>query len=317
MSFFRLGRSRFVALAALAPTVAMCHTAVGGADLTPVNIIVIPSDTAGQVYYADALGMFKAAGLDVHVSTMTAVPPIISAVVSGAADIGFTTIGTAALGREKGLPVRLVAPGGLWNSVHPTAALVVAKDATEKSAGDFVGKTIGVPGIADLTYYGARAWLDRNGVDSSSVKFVEIPFPEMVPALKTHRVDGAIVAEPFLTIAKEDTRVVAAVNDAIADRFISTGWISSESWLNSHPAAAAAVARVLHQAAVWGNTHQQQSAAILLKYTKLSPTIAARMTRVDYATDMNAKLLAAPIDITARYSPAPSKLNPADLLWTP
>lgn len=308
-------RRFWIALTLAVTTAFALPIAVRSDGPTVVNVIVLPSDTAAQVYYAQELGLFKAAGLDVRITAMSAAPPIISAVASGAADVGFATISSASLARSRGLPIRVVAPAALWISARPTAQLVVAADSPLQKASDFSGKTIAVTGLADLTYYGARAWLDANGVDSNGIKFAELSFPEMLPALKTHRVDGAVIAEPFLRMSQTGGRAVAAVNDAIAPRFISTAWVASEPWLRAHPAAATALVRVLREAGAWGNAHHRESAAILLQYTKLTPEIATTMSRVEYATDLSAALLAPSMDVAAKYSKAPAQVAPADLLW--
>ena len=41
--------------------------------------------------------------------------------------------------------------------------------------------------------------LEKQGVDPSSVKLLEVPFPEMPAALKAGRVDAILASEPFLT----------------------------------------------------------------------------------------------------------------------
>jgi len=75
-----------------------------------INVISLPSDTAGTLYYADELGYFKAAGLDVKITDMTSSPPIVAAVASGAGDIGFSVVTSTAVAHERGIPVRFIAP---------------------------------------------------------------------------------------------------------------------------------------------------------------------------------------------------------------
>jgi NitT/TauT family transport system substrate-binding protein len=307
-----------VLAASLALLLASGRQRAQGAEPATVNLIDLPSDTGGEIYYAQDLGYFKAAGLDVHVTSMTSSPAIVSALVSGAADIGFSVVGSAALARERGIAVRFIAPGALWLTSAGTAQLVTAKDSPLRTAPDFNGKTIAVTGLADLTYYGTRAWLEKNGATIGSVKFVELPFPEMAAAVAQHRGDAAMIAEPFLTAAKPDTKIVAPVDDAIAPRFMSTGWIVSEAWLRTHADVATRFAAVMRQTAQWANAHHKESAEILMRYTKISPEVAATMGRVEYALTLDPKLLQPPLDIAAKYAPnTPPTVTAADLTWTP
>jgi NitT/TauT family transport system substrate-binding protein len=313
----RFVRSSVFAFFALALGAA-AGTPVRAATPLSINVISLPSDTAGTLYYADELGYFKAAGLDVHITDMTASPPIVAAVASGAADIGYSVVTSTAVAHERGIPVRFIAPGALWVTANGTAQLVVAKDSPLQSAASFNGKTIAVTGIADLTYYGTKAWLDRNGADTATVKWVELSFPEMAAAVAQHRVDGAMIAEPFLEAAKPTVKFVAAVDDAVAPRFLSTGWIATNVWIKAHPAEAAKFAEVMRQASQWANTHQKESAQILLKHTRITPETAATMSRVEYATTLDPKLLQPSIDAAAKYSNTPMRVTPAvELIWKP
>jgi NitT/TauT family transport system substrate-binding protein len=289
---------------------------VAAAPLT-IKVISLPSDTAGTLYYADELGYFKAAGLDVHITDMTASPPIVAAVASGAGDIGFSVVSSTAVAHERGIPVRFIAPGAMWVTANGTAQLVVAKDSPLQSAASFNGKTIAVTGLADLTYYGTKAWLERNGGDTSTIKWVELSFPEMAAAVVQHRVDGAMIAEPFLEASKPQVKFIAPVDDAIAPRFMSTGWIASNDWIKAHPAEAAKFAEVIMKTAVWANAHKKESAQILLKHTRITPETAATMSRVEYATALDPKMMQPSIDAAAKYSSAPMRDTPAaELIWS-
>jgi NitT/TauT family transport system substrate-binding protein len=300
--------------------------ALGGFTTLPVraatpltiNVISLPSDTAGTLYYADELGYFKAAGLDVHITDMTASPPIVAAVASGAGDIGFSVVTSTAVAHERGIPVRFIAPGAMWVTANGTAQLVVAKDSPLQSGASFNGKTIAVTGLADLTYYGTKEWLDKNGADTSTIKWVELSFPEMAAAVAQHRVDGAMIAEPFLEAAKPLVKFVAPVDDAVAPRFMSTGWIATNDWIKGHPAEAAKFAAVMQRAAQWANTHQKESAQILLHHTKITPEVAATMSRVEYATTLDPKMVQPSIDTAAKYSSTPMRVTPAaEIIWRP
>ena len=61
--------------------------------------------------------------------------------------------------------------------------MLVAANPTVKSGKDLNGKTIGTPGLNTLGEYGVRAWVDANGGDSTTLRFVELPFPVMPAAL--------------------------------------------------------------------------------------------------------------------------------------
>jgi hypothetical protein len=67
---------------ALAAVVSLGGAPAVAADPVNINIVLIPSESAAQAYYAQDLGYFKAAGLNVTLTSMAASPPIIAAVSS-------------------------------------------------------------------------------------------------------------------------------------------------------------------------------------------------------------------------------------------
>ena len=73
------------------------------------------------------------------------------------------------------------------------------RDPTSSKTADLEDVTIAVntlKGLGEFTVYKA---IEEAGADPDSVKFVEVPFPDMPAALKNKRVDAVWVPEPFLT----------------------------------------------------------------------------------------------------------------------
>jgi NitT/TauT family transport system substrate-binding protein len=310
---------RRLAYALLAAALALGMPAAGraaDAPLASINLINLPSDNSAEVYYALELGYFKDAGLDVRITPMTNSGAIIAALAGGGGDIGNAVVGSVADARGKGIPVLFMAPAGLADAASPTAALVTAKDSPIKKAADLSGKTIAVSGLNDLTYFATRAWIDKNGGNSAAVKYLELPFPTMAAAVTTHRVDAAYIVEPFYAINEGELHLLARASEAVSPRYMATGWIATESWLQTHADLALRFGAAIHRTALWANTHRKESAAILLKYIKIDPAIAERMNRVPYAVALEPRLLQPAIDTAAKYTgQLPVSAN--SLIWAP
>jgi NitT/TauT family transport system substrate-binding protein len=308
---------KILALRGLALAVLLSLGAVPGVAADPVNvsIVLIPSESAAQAYYAQDLGYFKAAGINVTLTPMAASPPIIAAISSGAADIGNSVVGSVVAARSRGINVKFFAAAGLYSTTAPTARLLGLKGTGYHTGSDLNGKTIAVTGLADLTYYATKQWVEATGGNPNSMKFIELPEPEMLPALKEHRVDGANLIEPFIASAGDEVVSIAPVDDFVAKRFLATGWIASDAWLAAHADIAAKFAAVMKQTAVWANAHHAESAAILLKYTKLTPEIVAHMNRATYGTALEPALIQPVIDNAAKYGSFPRPVSAAELTW--
>ena len=207
-------------------------SATHAADLAVINLINLPSDNSAEIYYAQELGFFKDAGLDVRVTSMTNSGAIVAALAGGGGDIGNSVVGSVADARSKGIPILYIAPAGLYDAASPTAALVTIKDSPIKKAADLNGKVVAVSGLLDLTHFATRNWIDQNGGNSASVKFIELPFPAMAAAVVQHRVDAAYVIEPFYTAVTADLQILgraaaqrrAALSKPPAGLRWSRGW---------------------------------------------------------------------------------------------
>jgi NitT/TauT family transport system substrate-binding protein len=282
-----------------------------------VRIATLPLDASGSCFYADEQGFFKAAHLDAQIQTIANGGAIIAAVTSGAVEIGFTNLVSAATAYKRGVPLTIVAPGSLDLDDAPTSALVVPASSAIQTARDFDGKTVAVNGIKNITQIAAMQWIDKNGGDSSKVKFVEMPFPPMIEALAAGRIDGAVVVEPFVAEAKRSSRLVADAFAAIGPRLLIGCWIASASWAKANPATIKAFASAMSRAAEWANGNRGASAVILERVGKLTPQTVAQMGRVRYATVARVAEMQPVIDVSAKYGLIPSAFPAQELLFIP
>jgi NitT/TauT family transport system substrate-binding protein len=275
-----------------------------GAQPAPVTLRVAATanDTYAEAYYAYDRGTFAKAGLDVQISTFTNGATVTQAVVGGSADIGISNVVQIATAVQKGIPIRYFAGGGLYTTDEPTTALVVAGSATIKDAKGFEGQTIGVSTLKDTSFIATKGWLLDHGADVTKINFIEMPFAVMGPALERGTVAGAVISEPSLSAARADgARIFAKSYDAIATKFLISGWFTTLDFAQKNPAALKAFARAIYATAAWANGHRPDSAAILAKYAKLDPAVAQRMTRCQYAEDLDPKLLQPGIDAAVRF----------------
>lgn len=280
-----------------------------------IRVAVVPGDISAQCWYAQDLGFFKQAGLNVDVSPIASGAAISSAVASGALDIGFSQTVSIALGHGRGLPFEIIAPANLNVASAPTAGILAVKsDSTIKTGKDFEGKTIAVGGIGNLTDIGVKYWIDTHGGDSTKVRFLELPLPQQADAVRAGRVDAATLDALGFASAGTPLRRLSATFDGASPNFIVAVWFSTHSWIAAHPVTLRKFIVAMTQAAVWGNTHRAKSAQIVAKHTGVSVTALQQATRVTYGTSLTAAALQPNIDISAKYGLLPATLNAEDLI---
>lgn len=281
----------------------LAMASAASAQVTTIHVVTPPVDSAAEVFFAKEMGFFAEHGLDVDIQPGTNGSAMASAVASDAVDIGYSDLVTLAKAYLKGIPFVAIAPAALWTSTAPVAGLVVLSTSPIKNAKDLSGKVIAIPGLATLAEYSPRAWIDQNGGDSSSVKFIEMPYSAMPAALTAERIDSAYISEPFLAVVKNNVRILGYAHNAVAKQFLQSAWFTTPQWARDHQDAVKRFAAAMRETAVWANQkrNQAKSAEILAKYTKIDPAVIAAMERAVFAERLTASSIQPAIDVSAKY----------------
>jgi NitT/TauT family transport system substrate-binding protein len=272
------------------------------------------ADTFGEGYYAADRGAFAAAGLNVEIMTFPNGAAQAAACAGGSIDVGLGEATELANGIAHGLPFAIFASGSLYNTAAPTTQLCIAANAPFRVAKDFEGQTIAVPVLTSLSSMAVKAWLVKNGADLTKVRFVELPLGAMPAAVARGTVAAAHVGEPFLSAAGTTVRRLAAPYDAVGKRFVISDWFATRSWLETNPVAMKRLAGVIYATARWANSHHDDSAPILAKYTKIDPAVIKKMRRVSYATSFEPQLIQPVLDAALTYGGLARQTEASELI---
>jgi NitT/TauT family transport system substrate-binding protein len=298
---------RLMALLALAASAALpsglAAQTPGAGQETTLKIAAPTNDTATSALYAAKAGLFKKAGLNVEIVPMSSGAAVAAAVAGGAIQIGNSSLITLIEAHAKHVPFTLVGTSGMIETDVPYAALVVKKDSPLKTARDLNGKTLASPALKDLNAISMAAWIDRNGGDSTTVHFVELSAPAISAAIVEGRVDAAVIGTPYLGEGLDNgtIRVFGKAFDAVARRFIHIAWFTTEDYATKNRDAIERFARVMHDAAVYCNAHQAETADLIVAFGKVDPKVAARMARVTFAEYLTAPMIQPLVDVAAKY----------------
>ena len=265
-----------------------------------------------QAYYAQELGLFRKAGLSVEVQRLRGGPDVQAAIAGGSFQIGDTNILSLAAAKQHGQSITVIAPGAQYAAASPTSLLVVMPDSPFHTAKDLNGKTVAGISVGGLDQLYIYAWVDKNGGDIASLKFVEMPPSAMVPALQAGRIDAASLAEPFLDIERSKLRVLAHDVEAIAQNSMITAWFSTSEWAAKNPAAVKAFAGAIGEAGSWANKNPEAAAKILGKYMSIDEP----RTHAQYAQTLDRALIQPILDGAAKYKLLGAPMTFGDLTGT-
>lgn len=308
-------RRRTIEIVAAALAAGTTRAAVAQTPSPAVRVATISTDTFGEPFYGQDAGLFKSAGLNVELSVMTNSGAIGTAVAARAADVGIFDVVGIGNAVEQNVPITMFAAGSQFADTSPTAMLCVAKTSTLRTPRDFAGKTIATSTLHGLNDAAIRAWLARAGVTGENFKLIEIPFAQMAASLERGTVDGAAIAEPFLTSAKlAGVQAVGNIFAAVAPSFYQTGWIASPEFLAANPDTARRLVDAAYAIGRWANSHHDESGAIIAKYAKLDDATARTMTRTAYATSLDLTKVQPLLDVGATYGLLKRPLKAAEIV---
>lgn len=268
-----------------------------------VRVATGPVGDVAPLLYAQRVGLFKKAGLNVQLTRMNSGGAAMSAVIDSSIEIGHSTLLSVLTAHAKGIPLSLVAPGSLYIAGRPTVSAVVQTASTIKTGSDMNGKVISSVTLRDINVLATRAWIDRHGGNSSTVTFVEVPPLDAVVAVIQGRIDVATLSNPSLSeaLSSGKTRVVAPVFDAISRRYLLTGWFAMNDYADVHGDVVRRFAEVMRAAEAYCNAHPEGTIDLVARYTGMSAALLAHMVPTEYPPGIEPREVQPVIDAAVKY----------------
>ncbi|HEV7871278.1 MAG TPA: ABC transporter substrate-binding protein [Modestobacter sp.] len=267
-------------------------------DLTVVSVGAIPIVDVAPLYLGVERGIFADHGLQVEPFLAQGGAAIVPAVVTGQAQFGFSNITSLLQAEARGVPLALVAPGSgaTGDPDADFAAVIVRSDSPVQDAADLAGRSVAINSINNISDTVIRQAVRQAGGDAESVKFVELPFPNMVAAVADGSVDAAFTVEPFATVGKgQGMRAVASPYTQTHPDLTVAGYFTSDQYAADNPDAVQAFAEAMVEAQQYATDHPGEARAVLGSYTQIDPAVAAALTLPRFQTEIDrdsvAKLL--------------------------
>jgi NitT/TauT family transport system substrate-binding protein len=189
-------------------------------------------------------------------------PTVVETIKSGRLDATFMIAPLAMKLREQGLKVRIAYLGHRDGST-----VMVRRDLPARSLADLAGRTFALPSKYSNQNLVLRKLMRDQGVDPASVRFVELPPPDMPGALAVGAIDAYFVGEPHAARAELDGtgRVLYHAKD-IWPRFISCVLVVTEKLIEERPATVADLVRGIAESGEWAERNRLQAAALVAPY---------------------------------------------------
>ena len=258
-------------------------------EQSSITVGALPVVDSAGLYLANKLGYFKQEGLTVKVDPVTqstqAIPDMLHgtiAIIGGANYVSFIEA------QAKGTAQFKVVAEGVTCKPNTFGVAVLPSSGITKPA-DLAGKTVAVNLTNNIQTLTLNAVLKADGVDPSKVKYVVVPFPNMVTALKAKQVDAISAVEPFLggALAADGAKqVVSSCAGPVANMPMS-GYIATASWAQQNPNTAKAFQTALLKAQAYADANPSAVKAILPTYTKVTAAQANALPLNNYPSTLD------------------------------
>lgn len=286
----------------------------GGLD--SINLLVAPV-AYEPVYIAQDRGIFKKHGLQVNLVEGGTAAQQIPQLLSGKVDIGATGGTSLIAAVSQGIPVQAVAGSLNADASIVTSGLLVKADSPIHSYKDLQGKTVGLQGLKETTQLGTMLGVAAQGGDPSTVKFVQLPLPNLNDAVLKGQVDAAYNISSFYPAGlSQGLRAIGAPANEYMNGGPSALWFATKQYIAKHQGTVKKFQAAMQEATQYARAHQDAVVDQEIKHTSQDPNYLkhAPAQNLDWRIDRNG--VQKTLDAMARFKFIDSKPSFNDVVWS-
>jgi ABC-type nitrate/sulfonate/bicarbonate transport system substrate-binding protein len=274
-------------------------TACGGSDdagggesadgTTALSVGYFPLVHTASVVNADEHDLFAAEGLDVTLATTAGGAQAIPALIAGEFDITYGNYTSVFLGAQQGLPLQLVAGNDIGGDDH---SVLVTGDSPIQTPADLAGKSIAVNNLLNIGTVAINTVLADAGVDPGSVTYVELPLPDMQPALERGDVDAIWQVEPFQANAlAAGDRIVLPMFAGPTEGLPVAGWVTTKQFAQENPEALEAFQRALEASMGELQDNRERLVELVPTYTQVPAEVVEQVAMPTWTAELDTERL--------------------------
>jgi NitT/TauT family transport system substrate-binding protein len=285
----------------------------GPLETTTIVIDAVPTADAAGLYIAQDDGLFAKQGLTVKIVPINGGEYGMGDLQTGKADLiegNYVSFVLAQVAGKFAAPDP-TNPAGPPQPVKPIDMRIIA-DSSQMQPGNqalYVLPNSGYKTVADLAKDHAKVGInspnniaqvllgslfEANGLRLGSInQIVQPAFPLMPAYLADHKIGAAWLPEPFGTEAQQKYGAVqlADLDQGSLQNFPIGTVVGSAQWVKSNPGTIAAFLRAYDQGQQIADTNRSAVEEALVKWTQVSPLIAANMTLDSYPLSMDVPVM--------------------------
>jgi NitT/TauT family transport system substrate-binding protein len=307
---------RLLARLVVAGALALAHAA--GAMAQPIHVGYTAVGDFFPLFIAKEEGFFAKRGLDIEPVLVPLNPIIPQALMANSLQIGGATPSIFLQAVAGGIDLVAIAGDTVTGPVvNQNAGVIARPDSNIKRPEDFIGKTVGVPGIGAFMHVLFRQWLATKGIDDGQVTFVEVAFFNMSDALRSGSVDAVLTGQPVLS------RIVEAGTGRVAFHYIADLpprqsvllFASMRGWAERNATAARAFKEAIAEASQFARSNPDRARSHVGKYLQLPLPLREKVPIAETQPDISEAQLAWWVDILRKNDMLESSIDVGKLIF--
>jgi NitT/TauT family transport system substrate-binding protein len=167
---------------------------------------------------------------------------------------------------------------------------------------DLAGKRVAVNNLQNIGSVAVNSVLEAQGVDPKTVRYVELPYPDMQAALDRGDVDAIWQVEPFQAgaLAGGDRVLFQLFSGPVADMPVA-GWATTDKFAKENPKALAAFRRALAASAKQLQGNRTLLVELVPTYTKVPAAVVQKVAMPVWDAEPNTEQLAKISGLMTKY----------------
>jgi ABC-type nitrate/sulfonate/bicarbonate transport system substrate-binding protein len=249
-------------------------------------------------------GIFERHGLQIELEQTQGGAATLPALVNGDVQVGGSNVVSLLIASSKGLPVQAIAPGTSARGAgqEDFGALLAAPKSGIRDARDFEGSTVAVNTLDNIAEVVVKAALEKEGADPSKVKLIEVPFPEMGPAMERGDVQGAFSIEPFVTTSVQSGAKVVNYSYVATEPDMQVGaYAVARDFAAENGDAVEAFKAAVADTAQYVGDHQDEFRTYLSEEAQIEPRLAERIVLPQWTQELNMESLESTAELMQKY----------------
>lgn len=318
----RRGIAPLAAALTLSLAVTACGSESGGgkdsAGNDKVTAGVVPAMPAAAIYVGLKEGLFEKEKVALTAKPAQTGAAVVASLLNGELQVGYISSVVAIRAIAEGVPIRFAAGGDVVpsdESQQMYGGLVFSKDTKITDFSQLEGKTVAVNALQGVDQLALSAAVDAAGGDQKKVKVVEVPYPEQWSAVKSGRVDAAVMSDPFYTDAlAQGGQTHGNMLTALGPGALVAGYVVSDRYAEESPDAVKHFVTAMNGASALSNKDADLVRSVIPEFSHVPADKAKTVILPQFSGALDEAAVQTVIDLMVKYGYIKGDLDAADVI---